>query len=128
MDSQFQQFAMDSGRTPSRVFVRHRLAYGSNISSARVMRQRWKNHCRALGVTLKPWLPVLPLRRKSKSIMIRHLHLRQALLIHNLVFLNDSVLVQQEGGDGIDLIGGERPLFPDRHAAIDVIPDRRREG
>ena len=83
---------------------------------------------RALGVTLKPWRPLLPLRRKSKSITIRHFDLRQTLGVHHLVFLDDVVLVQQEGGDCVHLIGGERSLFPQRHAAIDVIPYRRREG
>src|SRR5580658_2438907 len=65
---------------------------------------------------------MLPLRRKSESIMIRHLHLRQTLLIHDLFFLNHTVLEQQEGGDGVDLIGTERPFFAQRHPAMDVIP------
>src|SRR5260370_31201041 len=82
----------------------------------------------ALGVTLKPWRPALPLRRKSKSITIRHFDLRQTLGVHHLVFLDDLALVQQEGGNCVHLIGGERSLFSERHAAIDVIPYRRREG
>src|SRR5262249_13184002 len=38
-------------------------------------------------------------------------------------------LVQEEqvGRQRIDLIGGESPLIPDKHAAIDVIPHRRRK-
>src|SRR4051812_46007365 len=52
----------------------------------------------ALGVTLKPWRSALPLRRKSKSITIRHLDLRQTLGVHYLVFLDYVALVQEEGG------------------------------
>ena len=59
---------------------------------------------RALGVALKPWRSVLPLRREGKSITIRHFDLRQTLGVHDLVFLDDVVLVQQEGGEGVHLI------------------------
>src|ERR1019366_3590893 len=74
------------------------------------------------------WRPVFPFWRKSKSITIRHLDLRQALGVHDFVFLDDVALVQQEGGQRVHLVGSERPLFSQRHAAIDVIPYRRREG
>ena len=80
------------------------------------------------GVALKPRLPVLPLRRQTKSIAIRHLDLWQTLRVHHLVFLDDAVLEQQEGSERVNFIGRERPLLPQRHAAIDVIPYRRREG
>ena len=80
-----------------------------------------------LGVALKSGLPGLPRRREGKSVAIRHFDLRQTLGVHDLVFLDDVVLVQQEGGEGVHLIGAQRPFFPQRHAAIDVIPYRRRE-
>jgi len=54
--------------------------------------------------------------------MIRHLHLWQTLLIQDLVFLNNAVLEQQEGGDGVHFVGAERPFFAQGHAAMDVIP------
>ena len=59
-----------------------------------------------LRVTLKPWRPVLPGRRKGKSIAIRHFDLRQTLGVHDFVFLDDVVLVQQEGGERIHLVRG----------------------
>src|SRR5215471_193345 len=84
--------------------------------------------CRALRITLKPRLTMLPRRRKTKAIAIRHLDLRKTLLVHDLVFPDDVVLVQEKRGEGINFIGFERPLFPQRHASINVIPDRRSEG
>jgi len=67
---------------------------------------------KGLRVALKPWRPMLPQGGERKSITIRHLHLRQALGVHDLVFLNYVVLVQQEGGEGVHLIRAERPSFP----------------
>ena len=43
--------------------------------------------------TLKSWRSVLPFRGKSKSITIRHSDLRQSLRIHDLLVLNDAVLI-----------------------------------
>src|SRR5438477_345792 len=63
---------------------------------------------------------MLPRGREGKSIAIRHFDLWESLGVHNLIFLNDVVLVEQEGGKGVHLIRAERPLFPQWHAAIDV--------
>src|SRR5262249_35723766 len=48
------------------------------------------------------------------------------LLVEDLVLRDYLVQEQQVGRQRIDLIGGESPLIPDRHAAIDEIPYRRR--
>ena len=57
--------------------------------------------------------------------MIWHLHLRQTLGVHYLVLGDDTVQVKQIGRQRVDLIGGEASLLIERHAAIDVIPNRR---
>ena len=49
------------------------------------------------GVTLKPRRPVLPFRSQCDVIPIRHFHLRQTLGVHDLVFLDDAVLVEEKG-------------------------------
>jgi hypothetical protein len=81
-----------------------------------------------LRVALKPGRPVLPLRRKSKSIAIWHFDVWQIPGVHELVFPDDSTLVQQEGSEGVHFVRSKRPLFSQRHAAIDVVPYGRREG
>ena len=47
------------------------------------------------GITLKPGRPVLPFRRIGESVAIRHLDLRQALRVEDLVFFDYVVLVQR---------------------------------
>ena len=80
------------------------------------------------GITLKPRRPVLPLlRRERESLAIGHGDLRQTLGVHDIVLLNHAVLEEEERGQRVDLIGLERALFPERHAAVDVVPHHRRE-
>src|SRR5262245_48226040 len=57
----------------------------------------------------------------------RHLDLRQTLFVEYRVLRDHLVHEEQIGRQCIDLIGGESPLIPERHAAIDVIPHRRRK-
>src|SRR5262245_6129080 len=57
----------------------------------------------------------------------RHLDLRQTLFVEYHVLRDHLVHEEQIGRQRIDLIGGESPLTPERHAAIDVIPHRRRK-
>src|SRR6516165_523445 len=80
-----------------------------------------------VGVTLKPWRPGLPLMQLGVIIANRHLDLRQTLFVEDFVLRDHLVQEEQVGRQRIDLIGGESPLIPGRHAAIDVIPHRRRK-
>src|SRR5262249_2695452 len=80
-----------------------------------------------VGVTLKPWRPWLPLMQLGVIIANRHLDLRQTLFVEDFVLRDHLVQEEQVGRQRIDLIGGESPLIPGRHAAIDVIPHRRRK-
>ena len=38
---------------------------------------------------------------------IRHLDLRQTVLIHNIDLFNDAVPVKQKGGQSVDIVWGE---------------------
>src|SRR5438874_5242953 len=80
-----------------------------------------------VGVTLKPCLPRLPLRQPGVVVADRHLDLRQTLFVEYLVLRDHLVQEKQVGGQRIDLIGGESPLTPERHAAMDEIPHDRRK-
>src|SRR6185295_2348078 len=79
------------------------------------------------GVTFESWRPGLPVRQGSVSIPDWHLDLRQTLGVEYLLLRNHIVDVEQKGRQGVDLVGGQRPLSIERHGAIDVIPNRRRE-
>ena len=57
------------------------------------------------GITLKPWCAVLPFRSQGEVIPIWHLHLRQALGVHDLVLFDDAILVEQIGSQRVHLIG-----------------------
>ena len=57
----------------------------------------------------------------------RHPDLRQTLFVEYSVLRDHLVQEEQVGRQRIDLIGGESPLIPERHAAIDEIPHRRRK-
>src|SRR5258708_19739412 len=81
-----------------------------------------------VGVTLKPWRPGLPVRQPAVVIANRHLDLRQTLFVEDFVLRDHLVHEEQIGRQRIDLIGGESPLIPERHGAMDVIPHRRRKG
>src|SRR5215467_558819 len=80
-----------------------------------------------VGVTLKPSRPGLPLMQLGVIIANRHLDLRQTLFVEYLVLRDHLVQEEQVGRQRIDLIGSESPLIPERHAAIDEIPHRRRK-
>src|SRR6516225_9141402 len=51
----------------------------------------------------------------------RHLDLRQTLFVEDFVLRDHLVQEEQVGRQRINLIGGESPLIPGRHAAFDVI-------
>src|SRR5215469_7948079 len=80
-----------------------------------------------VGVTLKPWRPGLPVRQPGVVIANRHLDLRQTLFVEYLVLRDHLVQEEQVGRQRIYLIGGETPLCPERHAAMDEIPHRGRK-
>src|SRR5438477_1711698 len=82
---------------------------------------------RLVRVALKPWRPGLPVRQPAVLIANRHLDLRQTLFVEDFVLRDHLVQEEQVGGQRIYLIGGESPLVPERHAAMDKIPHRRRE-
>src|SRR5258706_83254 len=79
-----------------------------------------------VAVTLKPWCPVLPVGQPAIVIAHRHLDLRQTLSVEDFVLRDHLVHEKQIGRQRIDLIGRESPLPPERHAAMDIIPHRRR--
>src|SRR5689334_19203113 len=82
---------------------------------------------RRLWVTLEPGRPMLPLGWGFHSLTTRHLDLRQTLSVHHFILaLDDIVLVKQKRSQRVNLIGHQRPLFTERHAAADVIPHNRR--
>src|SRR5579883_1531531 len=81
----------------------------------------------SVGVTLKPWRSMLPLREPGIVIANRHLDLRQTLFVEDRVLRDHLVQEEQVGRQRVDLIGGKRPLSPERHAAVDVIPHGRRK-
>ena len=58
-----------------------------------------------LGVTLKPRFSMLPFRSQGVMIAIRHFHFRQAVFVHHLVLFDNPILVEDKGGQRIDLIG-----------------------
>src|SRR6266850_4887106 len=80
-----------------------------------------------VGVTLKPWRPVLPVRQPGVVIANWHLDLRQTLFVEDFVLRDHLVQEEQVGRQRIDLIGGESPLIPERHGAMNEIPHRRRK-
>src|SRR6185436_12944993 len=81
----------------------------------------------SVGVALEPWRVGLPHVQLAVIIADRHLDLRQAMIVEDFVLRDHVVQEQQVGRQRIDLVGGECPLIPGRHAAIDVIPHRRRK-
>src|SRR5438874_54844 len=82
-------------------------------------------HDGLVGVTLEPWRPGLPVRQPGVVIADRHLDLRQTLFVEYLVLRDHLVQDEQVGGERVYLIGGESPLTPERHAAMDEIPHDR---
>src|SRR5438445_6443111 len=81
----------------------------------------------SIGVALKPWRPGLPVRQPGVTIANRHLDLRQTLFVEYCVLRDHLVHEEQVSRQRVDLIGGESPLSPERHAAVDVIPHGRRK-
>src|SRR5436190_5181934 len=80
-----------------------------------------------VGVPSKPSRLRLPIRERRVFIADRHFDLRQTLGVEYLVFRDHLVDEEQIRRQRVDLIGGQRPLFIERHAAIDEVPDRGRE-
>src|SRR5258708_9518118 len=78
-----------------------------------------------VGVTLKPWRPGLPVRQPAIVIANRHLDLRQTLFVEDFVLRDHLVHEEQVGRQRIDLIGGEGPPLPPRHAAMGGNSPRR---
>src|ERR1700722_11500457 len=68
------------------------------------------------------WLPV----GYGVSVSIRHFDLGQCRLGEDFVLRNYTVLVEQERGERVHLVGLQRAFLPEGHAAIDVVPDDRR--
>ena len=57
------------------------------------------------GVTLKPWCSMLPFRGQAEMIAVRHLHFRETVFVHDLVLFDNAILVEDKGGQSVDLIG-----------------------
>src|SRR6185295_7742011 len=70
---------------------------------------------------------MLPLRKVRESLTVWHVYLRECLGVHDFVFLDHVVFVEQEGCKSIYLIGLECPLSIEWHPAVDIVPDRHRE-
>src|SRR6185503_16714141 len=79
-----------------------------------------------VGVTLEPRLVEMKVMRLAERVANRHPDLRQTLLVEYLVLRNHLIEEEQVGRQRVDLIGSQSPLEPEWHAAIDVIPHRRR--
>src|SRR5260370_20559899 len=80
-----------------------------------------------VGVTLKPSRPGLPVGQPGVIIANRHLDLRQTLFVEYCVLRDHLVQDEQVGRQRIYFIGGQTPLIPERHAAMDEIPHYRRK-
>src|SRR5438105_11961706 len=69
--------------------------------------------------------PMLPVGQHI-PVTVRHFDLGQRLSVEDLILRNNTVFVEQEGGQGIDLVRCQRALLSEWHTAIDVIPYRGR--
>src|SRR5580704_14774875 len=58
---------------------------------------------------------------------IRHRDLRERLAVHQRIFLDDVVLVEEIGGQCIGLVRAERSALIRGHGAVDDVEDRRRK-
>src|SRR6478672_1154100 len=81
----------------------------------------------SVGVTLKPSRPGLPVGQPGVTFANRHLDLRQTLFVEYRVLRDHLVQEEQISRQRVDFVGGESPLSPKRHAAVDVIPHGRRK-
>ena len=60
---------------------------------------------------------------------VRHGDLYQGGFVHDIGLFDDVVFVQDEGGQGVDIVRSKVPRQgPDRHGALDVVENRRRVG
>jgi len=75
---------------------------------------------RGLRVIAKPWRPCFHSGGGTESITIWHFHLRQTLGVMTSSSWNNVVFVEQKGSQRVYLIGAQRPLLIERHAAVDV--------
>ena len=57
------------------------------------------------GVTLKPWCSMFPFRGQAEMIAVRHLHFRETMVVNDLVLFDNAILVEDKGGQSVDLIG-----------------------
>jgi hypothetical protein len=57
------------------------------------------------GITLKPWCSMLPFRGQGEMIAVRHLHFRETVFVHDLVLFDNAILVEDIGGQSVDLVG-----------------------
>src|SRR5580700_9222432 len=78
----------------------------------------------------RSWSPpsrLLGIRRihrhgRNEAIPVRHLDLRQTLVVQDLVLLDDAVAIEQKRDQGVDLVMGERSRLAGGHRAVDIIP------
>src|ERR1700722_9375058 len=80
----------------------------------------------ANSLTAAPLLFIRNIRKlcRNKSVAIGHLYFWQRLRVHDVTFLNNSALGEDERCEGINLIWTERATLIARHSAADVVPDR----
>src|SRR5262245_15726114 len=64
---------------------------------------------------------------RNEAVSVRHFDLRQGLGVHDLVFLDDAVPIEQEGSHGVDFVMSQRSRLRDWHCAVDIIPRERRK-
>src|SRR3977135_3855257 len=83
---------------------------------------------RANALLASPLFFVWNIRKswRNESIAIRHLNFRQRFRVHDVIFLDDVALGEDERGKRVDLIRAERSSLIARHRAVDVVPDRGR--
>ena len=64
------------------------------------------------GIALKPRRPMLPLCRKRKSITVGHLDLRETMIVHHVVFLDNTIFVQRKAVRAYTSLGLSDPFLP----------------
>src|SRR5262245_44293770 len=85
--------------------------------------------CRGVPASPPSHLRLPPLRGwgRNVSIPIRHSNLRQALGVHDIVFLNDAVAVEHIGGQTVHFVRREMSVSIERHPYVDPAPEQRRK-
>src|SRR5256885_1813081 len=65
-------------------------------------------------------------RRRSNSVAVGHLYLRQRPRVHHVVLADDLVEPEEISGRRIDLVASQRPRLTERHRPPDEVENDRR--